>query len=151
MLAWSRICCAVDFSESSRRALTVATDVTRLVRAELTLLYVWQPPILALPEMATYAPPALWERMETEAAAMLERWRSEAEHATRCERRVVAVERAGIPSEEIVRFTEDERTDLLVVGTHGRSGLQRALLGSVAERVLRNAPCPVLAIRPTGH
>jgi nucleotide-binding universal stress UspA family protein len=55
--------------------------------------------------------------------------------------------RTGRPHEEIVALTLDERADLVVIGTHGRGGLSRTLLGSVADRVLRLAPCPVLTVR----
>jgi nucleotide-binding universal stress UspA family protein len=55
--------------------------------------------------------------------------------------------RTGVPHEEIVALAADERADLLVIGTHGRGGARRALLGSVADRVMRLAPCPVLTVR----
>ena len=54
----------------------------------------------------------------------------------------------GVPSEEIIRIAAAEGTDLIITGTHGRTGLRRILMGSVAERVLRDAPCPVLTVRP---
>jgi nucleotide-binding universal stress UspA family protein len=54
----------------------------------------------------------------------------------------------GVPHREIVKAAEKERADLLVIGTHGRTGLDRVLLGSIAERVVRLAPCPVLTVRP---
>jgi nucleotide-binding universal stress UspA family protein len=54
-----------------------------------------------------------------------------------------------VPFEEIVKVAQEERADMIVMGTHGRSGLNRALLGSVAERVIRLAPCPVLTVRQT--
>ena len=53
----------------------------------------------------------------------------------------------GVPFEEIVKIAEEERADMIVMGTHGRGGLNRMLLGSVAERVIRLAPCPVLTVR----
>jgi len=55
----------------------------------------------------------------------------------------------GVPFEEIVRVAQEEHVDMIVMGTHGRSGLNRVLLGSVAERVVRLAPCPVLTVRQT--
>ena len=55
----------------------------------------------------------------------------------------------GVPHRSIVDYVEDEGIDLVVMGTHGRQGLQRVLVGSVAERVVRTAPCPVMTIRPT--
>ena len=55
------------------------------------------------------------------------------------------------PFVEIVTFAKDEETDLIVIGTHGRTGLKHMLIGSVAERVVRRAPCPVLTVRPDEH
>ena len=55
--------------------------------------------------------------------------------------------KVGVPFEEIVKIAGVERVDMIVMGTHGRSGLDRLLLGSVAERVIRLAPCPVLTVR----
>ena len=57
--------------------------------------------------------------------------------------------RTGVPYKEIVGAAARERADLIVIGTHGRSGLDRALLGSVADRVIRLAPCPVVTVRDT--
>jgi nucleotide-binding universal stress UspA family protein len=57
--------------------------------------------------------------------------------------------RTGVPYKEIVGAATRERADLLVMGTHGRGGLDRALLGSVADRVIRLAPCPVVTVRAT--
>jgi nucleotide-binding universal stress UspA family protein len=56
--------------------------------------------------------------------------------------------RAGTPHEQIVGAAQDEKADVIVIGTHGRTGVNRMLLGSVAERVVRLAPCPVLTVRP---
>jgi len=56
--------------------------------------------------------------------------------------------KVGAPWQEIVRLAADEHADMIVMGTQGRSGLDRLLLGSVAERVVRHAPCPVLTVRP---
>jgi nucleotide-binding universal stress UspA family protein len=57
----------------------------------------------------------------------------------------------GIPFVEIVRHARKKNIDLIVIGTHGRTGLDHMLLGSVAEKVVRKAPCPVLTVRPEGH
>jgi len=56
----------------------------------------------------------------------------------------------GAPATEIIRTAAAKGTDLIITGTHGRTGLRRILMGSVAERVLRSAPCPVLTVRPQG-
>ena len=64
---------------------------------------------------------------------------------------IVRVCRQGTPFLEIVRYAKDREIDLIVLGTHGRGGLAHVLLGSVAERVVRKSPCPVLTVRPTEH
>lgn len=64
---------------------------------------------------------------------------------------VVREIRVGTPFVEIVRYAKSSDVDLIVIGTHGRSGLAHVLLGSTAERVVRKAPCPVLSVRPEGH
>jgi nucleotide-binding universal stress UspA family protein len=76
--------------------------------------------------------------------AELERWAGEAKKR---EITVRVVMRRGSPSTEIVALASEEHADLLVIGTHGRGGVSRALLGSVADRVIRTAPCPVLTVR----
>ena len=64
---------------------------------------------------------------------------------------VVREVRYGYAYREIVRHAKEQNVDLIVVGTHGRTGLTHLFLGSVAEKVVRNAPCPVLTVRPEGH
>ena len=58
---------------------------------------------------------------------------------------------SNAPAQEIVDYAADIHADLIVVGTHGRSGVSRLLMGSVAEHVVRSAPCPVLVVRPSEH
>ena len=64
---------------------------------------------------------------------------------------VVRDVRVGTPFLEIVRYAKETAIDLIVIGTHGRSGLAHVLLGSTAEKIVRKAPCPVLTVRPEGH
>jgi nucleotide-binding universal stress UspA family protein len=78
------------------------------------------------------------------ATSSLEDWVSKARGEGLAAR---AALRTGVPYEEIVALARDERADLVVIGTRGRSGLDRVLLGSVADRVVRLAPCPVLTVR----
>lgn len=145
MLAWNRICCAVDFSENARDALEVAADFARRIGIPLTLLHVWQTPVLFVPEGALFGPPDYWESAFQRAGDTLEEWRKDA--VTKGAPGAVAVRREGVVFQEIVDYCEKEKMDLLVVGTHGRTGPKRVLIGSVAERVIRHAPCPVLAVR----
>jgi nucleotide-binding universal stress UspA family protein len=82
------------------------------------------------------------------ATEMLENW---AEDARRKGLSVRLALRTGVPWQEIVDLATDERADLVVIGTYGRSGMNRLLLGSVADRVVRLAPCPVLTVREKYH
>jgi nucleotide-binding universal stress UspA family protein len=141
VLSWKRICCAVDLSEHSRAAFERAVDLAARLDADLTLLHVCAP---AFPgaDMA-YAmrePPGLSEDPDR---ARLDGWRSEAERALG---RTVRIELlTGSPAREIGSFGR-RGVDVLVVGTRGPTGLGRLVLGSVAERVVRDATCPVLVV-----
>ena len=64
---------------------------------------------------------------------------------------IITVTQSGIPYKKIVEFANEEKIDLIVMGTHGRSGIAHFLIGSVTEKVIRTAPCPVLVIRPNIH
>lgn len=143
MPTWTRILCAVDFSESARQALADAADLARRHGAELTLLHVWEAP-RAVATMAVVAWPLPTGAEAEELAAELERWKQEAERLAGA--RVRTAFGHGGPGATIVRMAEEGRFDVVVVGSR-RHGLARALLGSVAEHVVRHAPCPVLVAR----
>ncbi len=143
MTEWKRICCAVDLGEPSRMAMEEATELAKRLGAELTLVYVVVP-----------RPPVVGEVLVAgndgsgislpEAEARLARWRVDAE--VRAGATVRSLVLAGDPADEIVRCARNERSDLVVVGTHGRKGLRRLMLGSVAERVVRECVCPVMVV-----
>jgi len=142
-LAPDKILCPVDFSEPSREAMHAAADMARKLEASLTLLHVVSLPTAGLPE-ATFALPA--GDVASKVEATLEEWRKEAlslgVHVVHIQTTV------GTPYEEIVRIAREQGYGLIVIGTHGRTGLDHLLLGSVAEKVVRRAPCPVLTVRP---
>ena len=138
MLTWLKILCAIDFSESSRFALEHAADLARRFDAELTLIHVLE---RVLPSDVLLPPPELSEADAIECRGKLEAWRVEAELPAR------AVVARGAAAAEIVARAREGDFDLIVTGTHSRKGLRRALLGSVAERIAREAPCPVLIAR----
>jgi nucleotide-binding universal stress UspA family protein len=143
-MIWKRICCAVDFSEPSWIAMEQAADLAGKLHAELTLVHVRLPPAPAAGD-APIAARRLDRADARQAEETLEVWRSDAE--ARAALPVRARVLVGDPSDEISRFAGDEGYDLAVVGTHGRTGLSRLFLGSVAEKVLRRAPLPVLVVR----
>lgn len=143
MIPWNKICCAVDFSETSRAALEQAVALASSLDADLTLVHVLPAPLQAATGVLVSSrgvAAAEAERSEADLA----RWREDA--ARRLGRTVRARALWGEPAAEIVRDAREEGYDLLVLGTHGRSGLPRLVLGSVAERVARQAVCPVLVV-----
>jgi nucleotide-binding universal stress UspA family protein len=143
-MIWNRICCAVDFSEPSWIAMEHAAELASRLGADLTLVHVRPPPPPAATDVLVSSR-GTSDVDARQAEETLEVWRSDAE--ARASRPVRAKVLLGDPALEIARFASDSGADLVVLGTHGRSGLSRLLLGSVAERVLRHAPVPVLVIR----
>ncbi len=144
MTEWRRICCAVDFSDPSRFAMEEAADLARTFRAQLTLVHVEEPPPVMPVDMFIPAP-ATFETVSVDVARCMAAWREVA--AARAGSPVRSSVRIGAPAEEILRFAREDAMDLVVLGTHGRTGLKHLVLGSVAERVVRQAPCPVLVVR----
>jgi universal stress protein A len=143
MTEWKKITCAVDMSEPSHVAMEHAVDLARRLRAELTLVHVRSQPVGDSGVLVSSKGVLADETARAEET--LERWRAEAEgHAGVPVRARI---RWGDPVAEIVREASEEESELLVVGTHGRSGISRVALGSVAEGVMRRAPCPVLVLR----
>lgn len=140
-----RIICPTDFSEPAALAERQAVRLALALGAEVVLLHV-----------ATEA--ALWREsvFTADLRGVFEAQRKWAQEALA--QRAVALANEGITARgvvkvgaawsEIVRFATDEHADMIVMGTQGRTGLERLVLGSVAERVVRHAPCPVLTVRP---
>jgi nucleotide-binding universal stress UspA family protein len=149
MAGWKRLCCAVDFSEASRAAMREATELARRSDAGLELLHVLLDPAPVAPGPdLTDQRPSFLDVASAELRSTLASWQGEAEHVLG--RAVNATVLPGSPADEIVRFARERGPDLLVLGTHGRRGVERLLLGSVAERVVREAPCSVLVVRGRG-
>lgn len=150
MIRLRRILFPTDFSENARAAQEYACAFAEQFRAELHILTVLHDVAPVLPEPGTLFITPVSNLDETRLSAeqamsgLLDpKW----EQANR----VVRATRPGTPFLEIIRYARVQEIDLIVLGTHGRSGLSHVLLGSVAERVVRHAPCPVLTIRPAKH
>jgi nucleotide-binding universal stress UspA family protein len=143
---WKQICCPVDFSDASRAAMEVAADLARRGGATLTLLHAYPIPGYTFPDGSVVASGRMMQELSEQAAKHLSEWRREAEALGVAN--VAAVTAAGEPASEILAYAAKNGVDLLVVGTHGRSGLEHALLGSVTERVMRKARCHVLTVHP---
>ena len=134
-----------DFSDSSKKALSDAIELARTFGATLSLLHVLEPS----PYLGEFTLPTMGEELlgdlDRQASAALAQVLPDAQEATVEVTRAVAI---GSPSQKIVETAEAEHVDLILITTHGRTGLSHLLIGSVAERVVRTAPCPVLTIRP---
>lgn len=138
-----RILVPVDFSGCSRKALEYGRSFARQFNAELVLLHVIDLPVSGGLPMEPVLPDL--EAPET-VAKDLATWAREAGGPS-----TKAVIRTGPAWAEIVEAADEGNVDLIVVGTHGRTGLAHLLLGSTAEKVMREAPCPVLVVREVEH
>lgn len=146
-LKLKRILLPVDFSECSRKATTYAASLARQFNAEVLLLHVIEiaphPPEMLILESET-----LNAKLRTETNRLLSEWRQEIPE--RISTRVL-LRNGTAPYREIVQAAHENNADLIVLGTHGRTGLAHLLIGSTAERVVRHAPCPVLVVREREH
>jgi nucleotide-binding universal stress UspA family protein len=140
MLPINNILFPTDFSERSTAAFHLATALARDYRAHLLVLHVRDVPVAAFGEFGAMPPPDVPARAE-----LLDQLRE-----LRPPDESIPVEHLlsdGNPAEEIIHIADDRHCDLIVMGTHGRTGLSRLLMGSVAEEVVRKAPCPVLTLK----
>lgn len=144
-----RILFATDFSEGSDHALPYAVDMARQYGAKLYFVHVifdvaktagWYVPHVSIDE--------IYRDMEQSARSELEKiFIDEMRGFSNIEYKVLK----GIPYEEVCKLAAEQKVDLIVLGTHGRRGIDRMLFGSTAEQVVRNAPCPVLSVRLPQH
>ena len=142
MIRITNILCPTDFSPFAQAALPIACSLARDYGATLILLHVRTMPVTVVGEFGAF-PPEPRESDETLKTRMRQCLPSDFTGVVECQIQ------DGDAAEEILKTAEQRHCDLIVLGTHGRSGLRRLLLGSVAEAVLRKAPCPVLTIKPT--
>jgi nucleotide-binding universal stress UspA family protein len=150
VIALENILLATDFSEPSAAALDYAKALATAFGARIHVLHVLED--LAAhawtTEVYVAALPGVHEEMEKQGRERLDALFS-AEDRTTYQARTEL--RTGSPFVEIIRYAREENIDLIVMGTHGRGPIAHMLLGSVAERVVRKAPCPVLTVRQGGH
>lgn len=148
MVSFQRILLATDFSEASARAAEHAVMLARKFGAGLHVLHVLETDIPVMSDSLVYLPPTYFEELENRAAEQLEQVIARQD---RDKLGVTLVMRKGSPFVEIVRYAREQHMDLIVQGTHGRGAVAHVLLGNVAEKVIRKAPCPVLTVRHLGH
>ncbi len=137
-----------DFSNGARAAMDHAVSLARDYKAKIILLYVIQDISIA----EWYIPSSLSvtdlvEDMQKSAWKEMDKWAAEvAAKVGDVEKAVVR----GVPFVEIIRTAKEKNVDMIVIGTHGRTGIDHMLFGSTAEKVVRKAPCPVLTVRIVG-
>jgi nucleotide-binding universal stress UspA family protein len=142
MVSLTRILVPTDFGTAAETALSYARDLSRTCGASLHLLHVLENPFLK----ATVADPR-----QLEVAALRQLVNCLTEDDRRILRARSIVETSDHPADSIVAYAQTANIDLIVMGTHGRTAIERLLLGSVAERVIRTAPCPVLTVKGPEH
>jgi nucleotide-binding universal stress UspA family protein len=145
MIDLKRILVSTDFSETSRTALRYGIELAQRFGARLYLFHV--PPDPGEAAEAEY-PIGIFEIMQNDAHDRLLHLLTDAEAR---DLRPECAMRVGTPAEEIVKYATEHDIDLIVLGTHGRRGVARLVLGSVAEQVVRTAPCPVLTAHYPEH
>jgi nucleotide-binding universal stress UspA family protein len=150
MIDLHRILVPMDFSKHSHNALTYAAAFAEKFGAEIYLLHVVQNLAVFFPDVValTTPPETSGEELAAAARSALERVVKESRPG---DIKVHGEVRQGTPFYEIVRFAQEKNIDLIVMGTHGRTGLVHVLMGSVTEKVVRKAPCPVLTVRHPEH
>ena len=141
-----RILLATDFSKASRKAVSVAISTASRARATLTIVHVIAPLIPITPDQ--YVGPETWTEIEAQSRRWATRQLSAlVEKARKAGVRAASVTVDGNAAEQIVRLARVKRADLIVVGTHGRTGLARFFVGSVASQVVARSTCPVMTVR----
>ncbi len=154
MIELKHILLPTDFSEYSQVAQNYAIELAEKFGAEIHLLHVVQDLVAMVPEpgLAFPAPGEYMRELQESARKGLQELLSAESIAGKTHiAGIVREVRQGPPFLEIIRYAKDANIDLIVLGTHGRSALAHILMGSVAEKVVRKSPCPVLTVRPDEH
>jgi nucleotide-binding universal stress UspA family protein len=141
-----RILFATDFSKASRKAFAAALTMAKRNRAALTIVHVLAPLVPITPDQ--YIGPETWREVDAQARRWAARELSAlVRRARKAGVRAVGLAVDGQAAEQVARVARAKRADLLVIGTHGRTGLARFFVGSVASRIVATATCPVLTVR----
>ncbi len=144
-----RILLPTDFSSYSATAANYACEMATKFDAELHLLHALEVHLASTPGFGMGL--ALPQYVHESRAAVEKALTGVLDPQWSVGRKVVQAVVEGSPKVEIVRYARTQQIDLIVLATHGRSGLAHVIIGSVAESVVRTAPCPVLTVRPEGH
>ena len=137
-----------DFSQGARAAMEYAVSLAQDFKAKLILLYVIQDISIAewyIPSSISAAD--LVEDMQRSAEREMDKWELEIAGKVRDVEKLIV---RGVPFVEIIRTAKERKADMIVIGTHGRTGIDHMLFGSTAEKVVRKSSCPVLTVRMSG-
>jgi nucleotide-binding universal stress UspA family protein len=141
-----RILFASDFSKASRKAFATAIKTAKQAHASLSIVHVLTPSLPIGPDQ--YVGPETWKEIDERAR----KWATQHLAALAAKAKTSGVRATtalieGTPAREITRFAKKKHADLLIISTHGRTGLARLFLGSVASQIVATAPCPVMTVR----
>ncbi len=150
MISLKRILLPVDFSERSVHAQKYACALVEQFDAELHLLHVLQD-IASIVSDPVFGMPVFGCIQQDSRETIEERLRAMFDPNWAEERHLVCATAQGTPFLEIIRYAKRNDIDVIVVTTHGRTGLSRLLFGSTAEKLVRKTSCPVMVVRPTGR
>lgn len=144
MPSFQKILVPIDFSELNPDVLHTAAELCRRFEARATLLHVWESELFSVPGIHRLYDPMLIPGWNEKLMRSLERARHDMQADGALQIDIALIE--GAPYREILKFAHDGAFDLIVLGTHGRTGLEHALLGSVAEKIVRLSRCAVMTV-----
>ncbi len=149
MFAPQRILVPTDFSDYSDKALSYALDIARQYRAKIFLLHVIDESIQQCTMEYCLTDEVMKEIEESSQTKSSEKLREEVDRVAKnaADVEIETILKRGIPYEEILSMQDAGNVDLIVIASHGRTGIKRILIGSVAEKVMRGARCPVMLVR----
>ena len=144
MSSFQKILVAIDFSALHADVLNTAAELCKRFEARATLLHVWEPELFSVPSIHKLYDPTRVPGWNDKLRSMLERARQDMQSQGASQIDIALLE--GVPYQEILRFANEGSFDMIVIGTHGRTGLAHAMLGSVAEKVVRLSHCAVMTV-----
>lgn len=151
MINLKRILVTTDFSEFSEPAVVYGCAIAEKFDSELHLLHVCPDAAMLVPDVNGLGAAGLIDQAQAIAKSAADHLQKLPPENCRAGSTIIRETKIGSPFYEIIQYAKEHDVDLIVIGTHGRSGLVHLLMGSVAENVVRKAPCPVLTVKPDGH
>ena len=151
MIKLNRVLIPTDFSNFSAPAMQYGMAIAARFDAEVHLLHIVPDPAMLVPEAAAFSVESMQAQSDDLKDQAMLALKKLPEDGWSDSKPVVREVRIGAAFIEIIEYARELDIDLIVIGTHGRSGLMHVLMGSVAERIVRKAPCPVLTVKPEGH